>query len=70
MVPLFDDEKVFKKIHMIGFSLGAHVASYAANIVRTSLGLVFDRITGNAQTSCQIGDRYVHYQTETVVVSH
>lgn len=46
LAPLFNDESAFTKIHMVGFSLGAHVVSFASNIVRKSLGIMFDRITG------------------------
>lgn len=41
------DNSNFRKIHLIGFSLGAHVVSYASNIVRHKTGVMFDRITGN-----------------------
>lgn len=36
----------FRKIHLIGFSLGAHVVSYASNIVKHQTAVLFDRITG------------------------
>lgn len=34
------------KVHVIGFSLGAHVASFASNHLERSLGIPFGRITG------------------------
>ncbi|KAJ6646183.1 Lipase member H-A, partial [Pseudolycoriella hygida] len=46
LAPMFADDSDFTKIHMIGFSLGAHVIGFACNIVRKSLGIMFDRITG------------------------
>lgn len=46
LAPLFKDESDFTKIHMVGFSLGAHVVSFASNIVRKSMGVKFERITG------------------------
>lgn len=36
----------FERTHLIGFSLGAHVASFASNIVRQRTGILFDRLTG------------------------
>ncbi|CRL03996.1 CLUMA_CG017114, isoform A, partial [Clunio marinus] len=33
-------------VHAIGFSLGAHVASFASNAIEKSLGVKFNRITG------------------------
>lgn len=42
----FGSDEQLEKLHMIGFSLGAHVASYASNIVYTTLGVFFNRITG------------------------
>lgn len=35
-----------KGIHVIGFSLGAHVASFASNNLEKALGIPFGRITG------------------------
>lgn len=35
-----------KYLHVIGFSLGAHVASYASNWIFTTMGTKFGRITG------------------------
>lgn len=34
------------KIHAIGFSLGAHVASFVSNLIFKRTGLKFERITG------------------------
>lgn len=36
----------FSKIHLIGFSLGAHVASFASNFIYSQTGVLVDRITG------------------------
>lgn len=46
LAPLFGDDDTFTKLHMVGFSLGAHVVSFASNIIRKSLGIMFERITG------------------------
>lgn len=46
LAPLFGDESDITKIHLVGFSLGAHVVSFASNIVRKSIGVMFERITG------------------------
>lgn len=35
------------KIHAIGFSLGAHVASFISNIIFKQFRRKFERITGN-----------------------
>lgn len=42
----FASDFEFQKMHMVGFSLGAHVASYASNIVKRQTGVLIDRITG------------------------
>lgn len=42
----FGTNEHFSKIHLIGFSLGAHVASFASNAIRISTGVLVDRITG------------------------
>lgn len=42
----FASDVEFQKMHMVGFSLGAHVASYASNIVKRQTGVLIDRITG------------------------
>lgn len=49
LAPLFSVENSFNKIHMVGFSLGAHVVSFASDVVRKSLGIIFERITGTLQ---------------------
>lgn len=42
----FESIDDFKEVHMIGFSLGAHVVSYASNVIQDSLGILMNRITG------------------------
>jgi len=39
--------RTFKSVHLIGFSLGAHVAGYAAKHVKKIAKIRIDRITGN-----------------------
>lgn len=46
LMELFGAKKQFEKVHLIGFSLGAHVVSYASNIVKKESGAFFNRITG------------------------
>lgn len=46
MLPHFGTQQRFESVHLIGFSLGAHVVSFVSNIVRQETGTVFDRITG------------------------
>lgn len=45
-MPFFGKKKNFEKLHLIGFSLGAHVVSFASNIVQKESGAFFNRITG------------------------
>lgn len=44
--PLFGAQRNFERLHLIGFSLGAHVASFASNIVQRHTAVLFDRLTG------------------------
>lgn len=44
--PAFGTDENFQRLHMIGFSLGAHVVSFASNIVQRQTNVLFDRLTG------------------------
>lgn len=40
-----------RTLHVLGFSLGAHVAGYASNWIYSTMGIKFGRITGNSNNS-------------------